>query len=529
MSYQQLPNFQGHASSITPCPAAFHHTISHRRRCKHACSMHAHSRHACMSSSNRASSMNGCVRHAHLSPPACKSFLKHNVHASKNLTRSLGKCLNALNDEIVVGIDLGTTNSAVSIVENGLPIVVPNDEGHEITPSVVSFGEGGEVLVGMEAKKKAAFRPKTTFYSVKRFIGRRYSEVKDEIKLVPFKVNQGPSGEVLLDCPFAENGVLSPEQVQSFILSKLIKTIEKKFGRPVKKAVISVPAYFDEAQRKATTAAGTLAGLEKVRLIKEPIACALGYGVDLEEEQTVLVFDLGGGTLDVSILEVGGGVIEVLATGGDSHLGGDDWDEAIINWIIQDHLVPAKIDWKSPKVMSNLKGLAEYAKMQLSSADRVALRIPLGKGVKAVLTQRLLERLSKHLFIRARTAVDHCCVQAGVEPIAITKQENEIPTLRPKARNPVSEVLLVGGSTRMPLVQRFVTNMTGFRVRDSTVDPDKAVALGAAVQAGVFQGDVEDVMLMDVFQASLMRAYAQKHYEDSGESFEEDFMEDELI
>eukprot|EP00775_Hariotina_reticulata_P011055 gene11055-11210_t len=435
--------------------------------------------------------------------------------------------------EVVVGIDLGTTNSAIAHIVAGKPVCIPNALGDTLTPSVVSFKSGGSTAVGLAAKGQD---PCTTYYSVKRLIGRSWSDpaVQAERERLAYTVEQDSEGNVVLECPHVEPGCLYPEEVSAVVLHQLLEEARTQTGAIVNKAVITVPAYFNDEQREATVAAGKLAGLETVRLIREPVAAALAYGLDLAEEQVVLVFDLGGGTFDVSLLEVGNGTIEVLSTGGDAHLGGDDWDAAIVSWLIRDHLEPAGVDCNSPALAAKLKALAEYAKVKLSENESVTLRMPLGgpggAPLLVQLDQQIMDQLTVDLFRRLRLPLDQACWTAGVDlnelvmayqtkkeelarrGVAQWKQEMLKLEIRPKARAAVSRVLLVGGGTRMPAVRRFIKNMTGLQPalpEESGVDPDEAVALGAAVQAGILQGDVSSLMVMDQWQASLMRALAQ--------------------
>ncbi|KAI3436735.1 hypothetical protein D9Q98_006150 [Chlorella vulgaris] len=484
----------------------------------------------------------------------------------------------------VLGIDLGTTNSAAAFMEGGEPVIVPNQEGALTTPSVVAFAADGGVLVGVAAKRQAALNPRSTFHSVKRLIGKEYEEVEREAQRLAYTVAADEDGFVVLECPsLAESssrtssssssrdeggggdggsgdggggeqdeegttaagshpGRLYPEEVSGHVLTKLITAAEAFTGQPVSKAVISVPAYFTDAQREATVTAGRVAGLETVRIIREPVAAALAYGMDATEDETVLVFDLGGGTFDVSLLEVGGGVIEVLSTGGDASLGGDDWDAAIVQWLVDTHLKPARVDCKDPRLMANLRGVAEAAKIKLSSEERVVIRMPVGGGIEAVLTRPMFEKMTKGLFRKARLPLDQACWQAGVDLGTIVREfDDAVKTvkkggsspkgsgkrqskrgeaatalaasgvqIRPKRRQPVSRVLLVGGATRMPAIHRFVRNMTGLDAEEALVDPDLAVAAGAAVQAGIFEGQVSELMVMDVWQATLMRAFAEQ-------------------
>ncbi|PRW56291.1 molecular chaperone [Chlorella sorokiniana] len=453
----------------------------------------------------------------------------------------------------VVGIDLGTTNSAVAMVEGGQPVPVPIQEGSLTTPSVVGFSADGGVLVGAPAKRQAGVNPKSTFYSVKRLIGKDFEDVQQDAARLAYTVSADEDGFAVVDCPNLEAGAggqLYPEEVSGYVVGKLLEAAEEFAGRPVGKAVISVPAYFTDAQKEATVTAGRIAGLEAVRIIREPVAAALAYGLDAQEDQTVLVFDLGGGTFDVSLLEVGGGVIEVLSTGGDATLGGDDWDAAIMQWLVDEHLKPARVDCTDPRLVANLRAAAEAAKIKLSSEERVVIRMPVGGGIEAVLTRQMFESLTKDLFRRARLPLDQACWQAGVDlGTAVKQHEDAVRTakkggskkggsgrqrqaalaqaasgvqIRPKRRMPVSKVLLVGGATRMPAIRRFVRNMTGLDAAEFVVDPDLAVALGAAVQAGIFEGEVSELMVMDVWQATLMRAFATKLAQEQGELGEGD-------
>ncbi|KAK9810103.1 hypothetical protein WJX72_004949 [[Myrmecia] bisecta] len=430
--------------------------------------------------------------------------------------------------ETVVGIDLGTTNSAVAVIEAGQPVVVRTQTGARTLPSIVAYLPDGVTLVGNPAKRQAVKNPGNTFYSVKRFIGQDYKAAAEEAQRVAFTVASDKDGAAVVKCDHAEAGSLYPEEVSAHVVAQLLEAAERYTDSAVKKAVISVPAYFDDDQRKATLMAGKLAGLETVKLIREPVAAALAYGLNTAEDQTVLVFDLGGGTFDVSILEVGSGVIEVLATGGDAHLGGDDWDDALIKWLAHNHLTPAGVDWRAPPVLTQLKAIAEAAKIQLSESERVAFNMPFGsEGLRAVLTRQELEKMTAPLFRRARLPLDQACWQAGVdlgtvlEDFAARKGKSRKQggsrgrgalgggvQIRPKRRDPIQQVLLVGGATRMPAVRAFVKNMTGLEPKEAVVNPDEAVALGAAVQAGILEGSISDMMVLDVWQATLMRALA---------------------
>ncbi|PNW75659.1 hypothetical protein CHLRE_12g535700v5 [Chlamydomonas reinhardtii] len=440
--------------------------------------------------------------------------------------------------EVVVGIDLGTTNSAVAYIEAGKPKCIPNADGETITPSVVSVLKDGEVVVGKRAQRQAVLHPAATYYSVKRLIGRRADDpaVREEAARLPYKVSADEDGAVVLDCPNVGPGYLYPEEVSAQVVSQLVADAAAHTRGRVTKAVIAVPAYFDDRQREATVAAGKLAGLETVRLLREPVAAALAYGLDLRQDATVLVFDLGGGTYDVSLLEVGAGTVEVLSTGGDAHLGGDDWDAAISNWVERNYLSPAGLDPGSdPRLRANLRALAQAAKHSLSEADEVVLRMPVGgRGggpLEVTLTRDMLEEeLTQELWRRCRLPLDQACWQAGVDLNEVVggheamkeqlrnrgvpswKLEAMQPEIRPRKRAPLSAVLLVGGATRMPAVRAFLRNMTGLEplgAGQGGVDPDEAVALGAAVQAGILQGEISNLMVMDQWQASLMRALAK--------------------
>lgn len=443
----------------------------------------------------------------------------------------------------MLGIDLGTTNSAAALLEGGEPVPIPNQEGALTTPSVVAFGADGSVLVGAAAKRQAALNPKNTFHSVKRLIGKEYEDVEQDVRQLAYGVGADEDGFVVLECPnLADSsstaaaasddgggagGRLYPEEVSGYVLAKLVAAAEEFSGRPVSKAVISVPAYFTDAQREATVTAGRIAGLDTVRIIREPVAAALAYGLDAQEDQTVLVFDLGGGTFDVSLLEVGGGVIEVLSTGGDASLGGDDWDAAIMQWLVDSHLKPARVDVRDPRLVANLRAVAEAAKIKLSSEERVVVRMPVGGGIEAVLTRQMFESLTIDLFRRARLPLDQACWQAGVDLGTVVKEyEDAVKSvkkggtkggagrrqskrgeaavelaasgvqIRPKRRMAVGKVLLVGGATRMPIIRQGLEVLTGLKPR-SDVDPEQAVALGAAIQAAVLLGLSSGLEVMD--------------------------------
>ncbi|MEW5299539.1 MAG: hypothetical protein WDW36_002546 [Sanguina aurantia] len=389
---------------------------------------------------------------------------------------------------------------------------------------------------------QAVLHPDATYYSVKRLIGRPFIDpaVQEELPRVAYQVVCDEEGQVAMGCRNVAPGKLYPEEVSAQVLSQLLADARGYTRATITKAVISVPAYFNEQQRDATVTAGRIAGLETVRIIREPVAAALAYGLDVREDQTVLVFDLGGGTFDVSILEVGNGTVEVLSTGGDAHLGGDDWDAAIVDFLVSTHLGPAGIDCTSPMLRANLKALAEGAKMTLSMHESVVLRMPVGgpKGgpLEVPFTRDQFEKLTEHLWRRCRQPLDQACWQAGVDlgqavgqleakketlrsrGVPTWKLDTLQPQIRPKRRDALTKILLVGGATRMPAVRRLILNMTGIEPMQGAIDPDEAVALGAAVQAAILQGDISNVMVMDQWQASLMRALAQVQLKSSPET-----------
>ncbi|WP_448338355.1 molecular chaperone DnaK [Chloroflexus aurantiacus] len=391
----------------------------------------------------------------------------------------------------IVGIDLGTTNSCIAVMEGGDVVVIPNAEGNRTTPSVVAFAKNGERLVGLTAKRQATINPENTLYSVKRFIGRSFDEVTEERERVPFKVVKGPRNDVRIYVP-QTNKEYAPQEISAMVLQKLKADAEAFLGEPVTQAVITVPAYFNDSQRQATKDAGKIAGLEVLRIINEPTAAALAYGLDKKKDETILVFDLGGGTFDVSILEVGDGVIEVKATSGDTHLGGDDYDAAIVNWIIEEFRKDQGIDLsKDRQALQRLKEAAEKAKMELSSMMETEINLPFitadasgPKHLAMKLTRAKFEQLTAHLTERLRDPVLRALKDAGLQP------------------SQIDEVVLVGGSTRMPVVQELVRKMLG-KEPNKSVNPDEVVAVGAAIQAGVLGGEVKDVLLLDVTPLSL--------------------------
>ncbi len=391
----------------------------------------------------------------------------------------------------IVGIDLGTTNSVVAVMEGGDPVVIPNAEGNRTTPSMVAFAKNGERLVGQTAKRQATINPENTIYSVKRFIGRDYADTDVEREMVPFQVTKGPRGDVRINVPQTGKDY-APQEISAMVLQKLKTDAEAYLGEPVTKAVITVPAYFNDSQRQATKDAGKIAGLEVLRIINEPTAAALAYGLDKKKDETILVFDLGGGTFDVSILEVGEGVVEVKATSGDTHLGGDDYDARIVDWIVEEFRKDQGIDLsKDRQALQRLKEAAEKAKMELSSVMETEINLPFitadASGPKHLamrLSRAKFEQLTSMLTERLRGPVNQALKDSGLKA------------------SDIDEVVLVGGSTRMPVVQELVRKMIG-KEPNKSVNPDEVVAIGAAIQAGVLGGDVKGVVLLDVTPLSL--------------------------
>lgn len=390
----------------------------------------------------------------------------------------------------VVGIDLGTTNSCVAVMEGGKPTVIANAEGFRTTPSVVAFTKNGDRLVGQIAKRQAVMNPENTFYSVKRFIGRRFDEVTHEATEVSYKV-LNVNGNVRLDCP-AAGKQFAPEEISAQVLRKLVEDASKYLGETVTQAVITVPAYFNDSQRQATKDAGKIAGLEVLRIINEPTAASLAYGLDKKTNETILVFDLGGGTFDVSILEVGDGVFEVLATSGDTHLGGDDFDKKIVDYLAESFRKAEGIDLrKDRQALQRLTEAAEKAKIELSSVTQTEINLPFitatqegPKHLEMTLTRAKFEELCADLIDRCRVPVENALRDAKLDKAAI------------------DEVVLVGGSTRIPAVQELVRRMLG-KEPNQSVNPDEVVAVGAAIQAGVLAGEVKDILLLDVTPLSL--------------------------
>jgi molecular chaperone DnaK len=390
----------------------------------------------------------------------------------------------------VVGIDLGTTNSCVAVMEGGKPTVIANAEGFRTTPSVVAFAKNGDTLVGQIAKRQAVMNPENTFYSVKRFIGRRFDEVTNEATEVSYKV-LSTSGNVKLDSPGAGKQ-FAPEEISAKVLRKLVEDASKYLGETVTQAVITVPAYFNDSQRQATKDAGKIAGIEVLRIINEPTAASLAYGFDKKSNETILVFDLGGGTFDVSVLEVGDGVFEVLATSGDTHLGGDDFDKKIVDFLAEQFRKDEGIDLrKDRQALQRLTEAAEKAKIELSSVTQAEINLPFitatqdgPKHLDTTLTRAQFEELCSDLIDRSRIPVENALRDAK-----LTKDN-------------IDEVVLVGGSTRIPAVQQLVKRLLG-KDPNQTVNPDEVVAVGAAIQAGVLAGDVTGILLLDVTPLSL--------------------------
>ncbi|UCE21418.1 MAG: molecular chaperone DnaK [Candidatus Aminicenantes bacterium] len=388
-----------------------------------------------------------------------------------------------------IGIDLGTTNSVVAVVEGGDPVIIPNEEGGRTTPSVVAFNEKGERLVGQVAKRQRITNPENTIYSIKRFMGRRYKEVPEEIKQVPFKVTQISNGDVRIE---ALGKKYAPPELSAIILQKLKKAAEDHLGEKVDKAVITVPAYFNDSQRKATKDAGVIAGLEVERIINEPTAAALAYGMEKKKDETIAVYDFGGGTFDISILEVGEGVIEVKSTNGDTHLGGDDIDQRVQDWLVTEFKKDAGIDLSKDKMaLQRLKEAAEKAKMELSTTMETEINLPFVTA-DASGPKHLLMKLSR---AKLEQLMDEL-VQRTVEPC---KQALKDAGLKPEN---IDEVILVGGSTRIPRVQQLVKDLFG-KEPHKGVNPDEVVAAGAAIQGAVLTGDVKDVLLLDVTPLTL--------------------------
>jgi molecular chaperone DnaK len=391
-----------------------------------------------------------------------------------------------------VGIDLGTTNSVIAVMEGGEPVVIPNAEGSRTTPSVVAFTKSGERLVGTLARRQAAVNPENTIYSIKRFMGRKFAEVESERKIVPYDVKAGKDDRVVVNVPAVDKD-FTPEEISAMILQKLKTDAEAYLGEKVTDAVITVPAYFNDSQRQATKNAGQIAGLNVLRIINEPTAASLAYGLDKKANETILVFDLGGGTFDVSVLDVGDGVFEVKATNGDTHLGGDDYDRRVVDWLAEEFKKQNGIDLKSDRqALQRLTEAAERAKIELSSRLETTINLPFitadqtgPKHLEMTLTRAKFESLTADLTERCRGPF-----------LAALKDANLTP-------QQIDEVVLVGGSTRMPVIQQLVKNLLGGKEPHKGVNPDEVVAVGAAIQAGVLKGEVKDILLLDVTPLSL--------------------------
>ncbi len=393
----------------------------------------------------------------------------------------------------VLGIDLGTTNSCMSVMEGGEPIVIENSEGKRTTPSVVAFTKGGERVVGDAAKRQAVTNPRNTVYSIKRFMGRKFDEVQEEIKRVPYKVVRASNGDAAVEVDVeGKPQQFSPQEVSAMILAKLKADAETRLGEKITQAVITVPAYFNDSQRQATKDAGKIAGLEVLRIINEPTAASLAYGLDKKKDEKIAVYDLGGGTFDISVLEIGDGVFEVKATNGDTHLGGDDWDNHIMDWILDEFKKEQGMDLrKQPDALQRIKEEAEKAKIALSSSQQYDINLPFitadaggPKHISAKLTRAKMEQLCDTLFERTIGPVKACLKDAGL------------------AADKIDELVLVGGMTRMPRVVEVAKTLVS-KPPHQGVNPDEVVAIGAAIQGGVLKGDVKDVLLLDVTPLSL--------------------------
>ena len=392
----------------------------------------------------------------------------------------------------IIGIDLGTTNSVVAVMEGGTPTVISTAEGGRLGPSVVAFNKNGERLVGQTAKRQAVVNSENTIYSIKRFIGRHFDETETERKMVSYNVVRGPSDDVRVKVPVT-NREYSPQEISAMVLGKLKSDAEAYLGQAVTQAVITVPAYFNDSQRQATKDAGKIAGLEVMRIINEPTSSALAYGLDKKKDETILVFDLGGGTFDVSILEVGEGVIEVKATNGDTHLGGDDWDQKIVNWAADEFKKDQGIDLRADRpALQRLREAAEKAKIELSTVMETEINLPYitadasgPKHLQLKLSRAKFEQMTDDLVLRCRKPFEAALKDAGIDA------------------SKLNEVVLVGGSSRMPMVQDLVRKLTNGKEPNKGVNPDEVVAIGAAIQGGVLGGEVKDILLLDVTPLSL--------------------------
>jgi len=391
----------------------------------------------------------------------------------------------------VVGIDLGTTNSVVAAIEGGQPAVITNAEGFRTTPSIVAYTKKEELLVGQLAKRQSVVNAENTFFSVKRFIGCKADEVSEESKELPYKVIKDDNGNIKIKCS-SLNKDFSPEEVSAQVIRKLITDAKEYLGQDVTKAVITVPAYFNDSQRQATVDAGKIAGIEVLRIINEPTAASLAYGLDKKQNETILVFDLGGGTFDVSVLEVGDGIFEVLSTAGDTNLGGDDFDKALVRWLVEDFKTKEGTNLtKDIQALQRLTEAAEKAKMELSNVETTTINLPFitsdktgPKHIQQDLSRDKFEDLCKNLIDRCRIPVEKALKDAKVD------------------KSGIDEVVLVGGSTRIPAIQQLVESLTGKKPNKS-VNPDEVVAIGAAIQAGILAGEITDILLLDVTPLSL--------------------------
>ena len=391
----------------------------------------------------------------------------------------------------VVGIDLGTTNSVVAAIEGGKPSVIINAEGFRTTPSIVAYTKKQELLVGQIAKRQAVINPENTFFSVKRFIGSKENEISNDAKQLPYKVTKDQTGNIKIKCSSLKKE-FSPEEISAQVLRKLVNDASSYLGQEVKQAVITVPAYFNDSQRQATIDAGKIAGIEVLRIINEPTAASLAYGLDQKQNETILVFDLGGGTFDVSILEVGDGIFEVLSTAGDTNLGGDDFDKVLVNWLVNDFKNTENIDLTQDiQALQRLTEAAEKAKMELSMVEKTTLHLPFitadktgPKHIEKELTREVFEDLCKELINRCKIPVEKAINDARLE------------------KSDINEIVLVGGSTRIPAIQNLVESLTN-KKPNQTVNPDEVVAIGAAIQAGILAGEIKDVLLLDVTPLSL--------------------------
>jgi molecular chaperone DnaK len=391
----------------------------------------------------------------------------------------------------VVGIDLGTTNSVVAAIEGGQPSVIINAEGLRTTPSIVAYTKKQELLVGQIAKRQSVLNPENTFFSVKRFIGSKEGEISEDSKKLPYKVGKDQNNNIKIKCP-ALNKDFSPEEISAQVLRKLINDATNYLGQEVTQAVITVPAYFNDSQRQATMDAGKIAGIEVLRIINEPTAASLAYGLDKKQNETILVFDLGGGTFDVSILEVGDGIFEVLSTAGDTNLGGDDFDNVLVKWLMNDFKQKEGIDLTTDiQALQRLTEAAEKAKIELSTVEKTIISLPFitadqtgPKHIEQELTRDVFENLCKNLIDRCRIPVEKALSDARLD------------------KSDINEVVLVGGSTRIPAIQKLVESLTNKKPNQS-VNPDEVVAIGAAIQAGILAGEIKDVLLLDVTPLSL--------------------------